>query len=322
MRLPTAQESYNTARHFGAALGCNVIPCTVDTRAALVKWAAYNGPGSARVSEGTYTEWAALAASRERRGVPTAWAVLPGSGRLAAFDVDEPAQVVRLQELHGTTPLVVRSPNAGHAHLYFQWPRGADVGSVSQEALPGYAVKARGSMIHCPGSLHKSGAGWYTASLPPAEWRPGLRDRLPELDMAALDGDRLGRMNLDGLAGRPASWAAETEAVRRGVAWLATAEHAVGGRENKTYHAAHALGDFGVPLEIAERLIIEWDGRAAQPRGAVAVSETVRRAYGSRRLAAGCRRFGDTGEVDAEALLAAFRSRASALASWNPPATP
>lgn len=95
MILPTAEQSYAMARHLGRALGCNVIPCDVETRAALVKWARWHSPGSPRVTEDEFREWAAMAASRERRGVRTAWQVLPGSGRLVALDVDDAAQIDR-----------------------------------------------------------------------------------------------------------------------------------------------------------------------------------------------------------------------------------
>jgi hypothetical protein len=308
--LPTARQSLEMALHLARALGANLIPCSVDSRRPLVKWSGLHSPGSPRVSEATLAAWGQEAARRERDNVPTAWALLPGSARLVALDVDEPAQVGRLLEIHGETPLIVRSPTVGRAHLWYRWPHGTDVGSVSQESLPGYAVKARGAMIHAPGVLHRSMLGWYRASLPIAEWTPDLVQRLPFLDLAALDEDRRGRMDIDALAGGPECWADEDEAVRRGRAWLQAAEHSIGGREGKTFHAALTLGDFGVPLPVAERLIVEWDGAAPSPRGAVAVCETVSRAYASRRLPAGCRRVGDSGDVDAAAIFSDLKAGA------------
>jgi len=321
MILPTAEQSYAMARHLGRALGCNVIPCDVETRAALVKWARWHSPGSPRVTEDEFREWAAMAASRERRGVRTAWQVLPGSGRLVALDVDDAAQIDRLQELHGETPLVVRSPTPGHAHLWYRWPVGVDLGCVSQESLPGYAVKARGGAIHAPGSVHKAGVGFYRASLPPREWTADLPARLPHLDLAALDADRVARLDFDAYGNVPESWADETEADRRARAWLEQAEHVVGGREGKTFHAAMTLGDFGVRLELAERLIVAWDARAPQPRGATDTCETVRRAYASRRLPPGCRRVAHGADIDADALLAdlAPGALAAAAVGWSLP---
>lgn len=302
---PTARQSFNTAHYLAQALGANMIPCAVDTRRPLVRWADLHSPGSPRLSRETLGQWLGEALRREREdGVPTSWALLPGSARLVALDVDEPAQVERLQDLHGETPLIVRSPTVGRAHLWYRWPHGTDVGSVSQESLPGYAVKARGAMIHAPGSLHRSMLGWYDTTLPREEWtHPDLVRRLPFLNLAALDEDRRGRMDMGALVGGPESWAGEDEAIRRGRAWLAAAEHSMGAREGKTFHAAMTLGDFGVPLAVAERLICEWDAAAPSPRGAVAVSETVSRAYAARRLPAGCRRVADPGDVDAAAIL-------------------
>ena len=306
MTLPTAHQSYSMARHIARALGVNVIPCEVTSRKPLVQWARWHSPGSPRITEAEHAYHASLAAERERRGVPTSWALLPGSGRLVGLDVDDAAQVERLIEIHGETPLVVRSPTPGRAHLWYRSPFGVDLGCVSQEALPGYAVKARGGMIHAPGSIHRGGRGWYRASLPVSEWTADLGDRLPVLDLAAVDADRAGRLDFDAFGNVPESWADETEADRRGRAWLAQAEHVMGGREGKTFHAAMTLGDFGVRVELAERLIVAWDAAGPSPRGAVDTCETVRRAYASRRLPPGCRRTA-AGDLDADALLADLR---------------
>lgn len=293
------------AAHLARALNANLIPCEVGTRRPLVRWAALHSPGSARLSLETLAEWAAHAAERERAGKATAWAVLPGSARLLAFDVDEPEQVPRLLEIHGPTPLIVRSPTPGRAHLWYRWPAGTDVGCVGQEALPGYAVKARGGMIHAPGSLHRSGLGFYRAELHPSEWTAELAGRLPEADLAAIDADRVGRLDLGALAGLPESWAGADEAERRGIAWLrAAGPPEPGGRENKTWRAAMTLGDLGVPEDVALRLIVAWDAEGPAPRGAAEASDTARRAYARRRLPGGVRRLPDGGEVDAEALFA------------------
>lgn len=296
------------ARHLARALGVNVIPCDVASRMPLVKWADLHSPGSRRVTEAEFAEWARLAAERERRGVPTAWQLLPGSGRLVALDVDDPAAVDRLLEIHGETPLMVRSPTPGRAHLWYRSPFGVDLGGIAEAALGGaYAVKARGSAIHAPGSLHRSGRGWYRASLPVSEWTADLGDRLPVLDLAAIDADRVGRLSAD-WADAAESIAGDVEGERRGRAWLARAEHLTGSRETRTFRAAMSLGDLGLRLELAERLLVEWDAHGGNPRGAADTAETVRRAYACRRAPVGCRRGIDSSPLDADDLLADLRA--------------
>ena len=303
---PTARQSFSAAVHLATALGCNVIPCSVEERRPLVKWAPLHSPRSARISRETLLAWGSVAEQREREGVPTAWALLPGSGRYAVIDCDRAGTLDELLERFGRTPLIVRSPVAGHAHLWYRWPHGADIGGVAEGATRlGYGVKARGNMIHAPHSLHRSGVGWYTSDLPPAEWTAGLGERLPIFDLEALDADRIGRLDLDGLAGLPEDWAGEDEAARRGIAWLRAAGAPVPGeRESKTWRAAMSLGDLGVPEAMAARLIVAWDAEGQQPRGAIEVLDTVTRAYARRRLPGGCRRVADSGEVDADAIFA------------------
>lgn len=306
MPLPTARQSFAMAAHLARALGANVIPCTVRERRPLVRWAALHSPGSPRLSAETLAAWGRSAAEREERGEPTAWAILPGSARLAVIDCDRPSALAGLIERFGETPLVVRSPTPGRAHLWYRWPDGADVGKVDEAALGGaYSIKARGAMIHAPGSLHRSGTGFYRCDLPPREWVAGLAAALPPLDLAEVERDRVGRLDLSGLGSLPPDWADADEAVRRGIAWLrAAGPPEPGGRESKTWRAAMTLGDLGVPEEIALSLIVAWDAEAPVPRGPGAVIETTQRAYARRKLPGGCRRLPTDVVVDAGAIAA------------------
>lgn len=309
-RPPTARQSFAHARAFARALGpqgANVIPCSVPERRPLVKWAHLHAPGSPRIAEDCYLEWLAEAERRERAGEPTAWQVLPGSVRCAVLDVDKPEAMPAILERFGDTPLKVFSPTPGRAHLWYRWPPGMDVGSVAETALGGaYAVKARGAAIHAPGSLHRNGTGWYRCSIPAGEWAGAdLRDRLPNLDLAALDEDRVGRLDLGALSGLPEEWAGEDEAERRAIAWLRVAGPPLPGeREQKTWRAAMTLGDLGVREPQAVRLIVAWDSESMVPRGPVEAADTVTRAYERRRLPGGCRRVAHGGDIDADSILA------------------
>lgn len=320
-RPPTAQESADAARRFARALRCNVIPCRVDTRRPfLPEWAHLHSPGSRRVTEDELDRWTREAVERERVGIPTAWQILPGSGRLVVLDVDDPAAMAGIVERFGETPLVVRSPTPGRGHLYYRMPAPPiDVGIVTEQSLGGaYGVKGRGSAIHAPWSLHRRG-GWYRASIPRAGWVDGLADRLPVLDLAVVDADRVGRLDMSRLSTGVESIAGEEEARRRCRAWIAKATHLTGTREQKTWQAACTFGDLGAPLAVVVEVLCEWDAKGGQPRGAVATTETATRAWQRRRLAVGARRFGDPEEaLDADALLDDMLQRAAAVepAKW------
>ncbi len=305
--LPTARQSFNSAMQLAAALGVNLIPCTVPDRRPRVRWAALHSPRSPRVSAASLLGWASDAAALEAStGEPTAWALLPGSGRYAVIDVDRPGTEAEIRERFGDTPLTVRSPVPGHAHLWYRWPPGADIGATPEnQTRLGYAVKARGCMIHAPHQIHKSGRGWYTCDLHAREWTAGLGARLPEFRLDELDADRLGRLDLGLYSGAAEDWAPADEAERRGLAWLEAAHPPEAGeRESKTWRAAMSLGDFGVREDAAAAMILAWAQRGAQPRPDVETLDTVRRAFERRRLPGGCRRVADPGEVDADALFA------------------
>ena len=286
------EQPMRAAWRLASALGCNIVPTTVEERRPVVEWAGLAFPGGARLSSATLARWrdaerAALSRGRE----DTAWALLPGSGRIAVIDADSEEWTTRWLE-RAPTPLVVRSPSPGRAHLYYRWPEGVDVGKRDRIAGPNtYEIKARGSTVHCPGSLHRTRKGRYTCSLPPEEIVEGLRDRLPELDLAAVEDDvrASGRVQVERADWDVDRWSTNGEGERRWAAYLrATPPASRGGRQSKLWAVACRAGDFGVPEPVARPGLLEWASTCIPPLPEAEVLDVLLRAYRTRRTAIGC----------------------------------
>lgn len=274
------------------ALGCNLIPTSID-RVPRCEWAGLAGPTSPPLDVPTLKQWRDLEAAELARGREVlAWALLPGSGRLAVLDSDSAEWTARLLERQ-PTPLVVRSPTPGRAHLYYRWPDGVDLSSRDAVAGPGtYELKARARTIHAPGSLHHKRAGRYACSLPPEEQVPGLRARLPVIDLAAVEDDAR-----EAKAGRPEfardeweidRWSEGGEGERRWAAYLAATPPAGrGARQQTLYRIACRAGDFGLPLPAALPGLLAWAATCAPPLPAEEARGALERAYRNRAGAIG-----------------------------------
>lgn len=283
------------------ALGCNIVPTTVEGRVPLFDgWGCFAYPGCVRIDTATMTQWRdleraqlqpdpqrALAANGDR----IAWALLPGSGRIVVLGGDSEEWTNRLLERQ-PTPLVVRSPTPGRAHLYYRWPEGVDIGPKTNVAgKDTYDMKGRGSTIHCPGSLHKSRRGRYVCDLPISEQVIGLRERLPTLDLAAVEEDA--RAAGKGPTERPDwdfdRWSIGGEGERRWQAYLkSTPPQTRGGRQSKLWALACRAGDLGLPEPAARPGLLAWAAECVPPLPEAEVVDVLLRAYRTRKTAIGC----------------------------------
>lgn len=286
---PRDEPPMRAAWRLARALGCNLIPTTIDRVPLVEGWPAWNFPGAARLDAATLARWRDAELDDLRRGREVkAWALLPGSGRVVVLGADSAEWTERLMERQ-PTPLVVRSPTPGRAHLYYRWPDGADVSSRVNVAGPdSYDIKARGATCHLPGSLHRSRAGRYVCSLPPEEQVPGLRDRLPVLDLALVEEDAREHAQ----ARRPSmvderiedAWDEDGSGARRWAAYLrATPPATQGGRQARLIALAMRAGDFGVAEPVARPGLLAWAATCTPPLDPVEVEDALRRAYLARR---------------------------------------
>lgn len=277
------------------ALGVNLIPTTIDRVPLVEGWPGWALPGSPRMGRDAremLARWRdAEAADRERGRERMAWALLPGSARIAVLDSDSAGWTERLLARQ-PTPLVVRSPTPGRAHLYYRWPEGVDLASRDAVAGAGtYDLKARARTIHAPGSLHHKRRGRYSCSLPPEEQVPGLRDRLPELDLALVEEDarlRPGARDEWRVDGGEDRWSEGGEGERRWAAYLRATPHAsTGSRQQTLYRLACRAGDLGLPLPSARPGLLEWAAACSPPLEPDEVEGALRRAYQNRKSAVG-----------------------------------
>jgi hypothetical protein len=277
------------------ALGCNLIPTTIRERRPYEDWAGLDRPSSPRVDQETLERWVRAEAAEIQRGRErTAWALLPGSGRVAVVGCDSAEWTARWQ-LRAPTPLVVVSPSAGRAHLYYRWPDGCDVSTRCNVAgVDSYDLKGRGGTIHAPGSLHRSGRGRYAiAGLSEGEICEGLRDRLPVLDLALVEADAAtaGRRKYEASEGACDfdRWSQDGEGERRFAAYVAGVEPAgQGARQSTLYKLAGKAGDLGVTPQFAAPLLREWCARCSPPLPETEAVECLERAYRNRLSAIGC----------------------------------
>ena len=289
----TADTPMQAAHRLARALGCNLLPTEVESRRPKVReWAHLHSPWSSRIDAAQLRQWRDAEVEERRRGRErTAWALLPGSGRLAVIDSDS-AEWTALWLSRAPTPLVVTSPSPGRAHLWYRWPDGVDLTPRSGPAPGTYEIKARGSTIHAPGSLHRSRLGRYACSLPASEQVPGLRDRLPVLDLALVEADAeaAGRGRYDGRGEVDFDrWSEGGEGERRFAAWVAAVPPAgEGSRQSTLYRIAVKAGDFGVTYDRARVLCEAWAASCSPPLPEDEAEGCLRRAYLARRSAVGC----------------------------------
>lgn len=270
------------------ALGCNFIPTTIDRVPLVESWAGLALPGAPALDAETLRAWRDEERADLARGVERkAWALLPASGRVAVLGGDSPEWTTKLLARQ-PTPLVVRSPRPGRAHLYYRWPDGVDVCSKPNVAgVDTYDLKARGGTCHLPGSLHHHRQGRYVCELPADELAPGLRDRLPVLDLAHIEADLRAR----GSALRPERatewdldrWSTDGEGERRYAAYLAaTPPPTRGARQATMFRLARKAGDLGVSEPKARPLLLAWAAECVPPLPDAEVVDALRRAYLSR----------------------------------------
>lgn len=290
------------AHRLARALGCNIVPTTIDRVPLVEGWGGFALPSSPRLDAPTLRAWRDRELADLSRGVERmAWGLLPGSGRVVVLGGDSEEWTERLMERQ-PTPLVVRSPTPGRAHLYYRWPDGVDVSTRVNVAGPdSYDLKARGATCHLPGSLHRSRAGRYVCSLPPEEQVPGLRDRLPVLDLALVEEDARA-------AGRGArereewdwdAWDEDGSGARRWAAYLrATPPATQGGRQARLIALAMRAGDFGVTEPTARPGLLAWAATCTPPLDPEEVKDALRRAYLARRSPIGTELAAPTVVVD------------------------
>jgi hypothetical protein len=298
------ESPLRVALRFAQALGVNLIPTSIDRR-PQVDWAGLAHPAAPRIDRATLGQWvrreqAELAAGRVDA---RAWALLPGSGRYAVFDVDDPALVPHLLRVHGETPMVVRSPNAGRAHLWYRWPDlpGIDLASRGKILGPDtYELKARGATIHAPGSMHHHRRGRYACDLQISEIVPGLGARLPEVDLAAVAADWASAHEPVEVADRWGKdrWSTDGEGERRFAAYV----ERVGGtgrgsRQSTLYRLCSKAGDLGLPLNVARPMMLAWAEQCEPPVPAEDVKGGLARAYQNRRSPIGCDLVGDGSDL-------------------------
>ena len=280
------------ALRLARALDCNFIPTTIQRVPLVEGWADWHLPGTpARIDRETLELWAAMVRERGARGQETAWGLLPSSGRVAVLGGDSEEWTERLLARQ-PTPLVVRSPTPGRAHLYYRWPEGRDVATrVNAAGVDTYDLKARGATCHMPGSLHKSQRGRYVCDLPLEEIVPGLRERLPVLDLALVEADRVERRAVewrDSVVGE-ALLSTDGAGERRLRGYLSKVEPPRrGARENTLFRLGHKAGDFGLDEPRAQALLLPWAARCSPPMGDDEAREVVKRAYLTRYLPIGC----------------------------------
>ena len=297
------ESPLRVALRFANALGVNLIPTSIDRR-PQVDWAGLAHPAAPRIDRATLRGWvrreqAELAAGRVDA---PAWALLPGSGRYAVLDVDDPALIPRLLRVHGETPMLVRSPNAGRAHLWYRWPDLPGFDLQSRGSVLGkdtYELKARGATIHAPGSLHHHRRGRYACDLPLDEVAPGLGARLPELDVAAFAADWASirePVDLDAHFGD--RWSTDGEGERRYAAYLErVGVVGRGSRQATLYRLCSKAGDLGLPLNVARPMLLAWAAQCDPPVPAEDAKGGLARAYHNRRSPIGCDLVGDGSDL-------------------------
>lgn len=293
MTISPLEAPMRTAWRLAHALGCNLIPTTIDRVPLVEHYAGLASPGAPRIDVPTLTRWRdAEAADLARGRETTAWALLPGSARVVVLGGDSAEWTARLLARQ-PTPLVVRSPTPGRAHLYYRWPEGVDISPKCNVAgADTYDMKARGATIHAPGSLHHRRQGRYVCELPVEEQVPGLRDRLPVLDLAAVQEDIRAAS-----AGRPEyqrsdwdwdRWSEDGEGERRWAAYLrATPPATRGARQSTLYRIANKAGDLGLPEPVARPGLLAWAAECVPPLERDEVLGALARAYLNRKSAIG-----------------------------------
>lgn len=171
----------------------NVIPTPPEAKGPRVrgmKFGHLNKPNSPRVELGDVEAWKLLfRRSRVPSGTIGGY-ILPASGidhALAVVDVDDPAQLGRVLDVFGDSPL--KTTRGGKVkHLYFRLPRGLRLEEIRRVHRIG--LWGRGSVdvitttgVMLPGSIHPDGAPYETT----ADVSPELIAALPVLDTAPIE---------------------------------------------------------------------------------------------------------------------------------------
>lgn len=281
---------------------CNLMPTSPDRVPRLDGWPGWALPHSPRLEAEALIRWRAIELRDLDRGRESlAWALLPGSVRVVVIDSDAAEWTERWLERQ-PTPLVVRSPTRGRAHLYYRWPDSVDLGSRDGVAGAGtYDLKARARSIHAPGSLHWRRAGRYVCSLPEAEQVPGLRERLPVLDLAFVEEDarlRPGARDEWRCDLGEERWDDTGEGARRWAAYLRGVPPATSGaRQSTLIRLARKAGDLGLPEPSARAGLLEWAASCQPPLDRDEALGALRRAYLTRRSPVGSDLAPDAGGV-------------------------
>ncbi|HKI30862.1 MAG TPA: bifunctional DNA primase/polymerase [Gemmataceae bacterium] len=225
-------------------LGFRPIPLSPGTKAACVKWKAFQARPP---TEGEIEAWFGSGVSNI--------ALLTGNG-VVVVDVDDPGLLDEVLERCGTTPMMTRTPSGG-VHCWFRMRAGVHYGNAVK--IKGRAVDLRceGAYAVSPWSRNAEGVPYrWVGPVLPVEELPllrvsWLREKKARPVVTQVDvGD-----NLDAMA-------------RRARAYLATIEGAVSGNygHNRTFRVACVLmHKFRLSIEQAMSLFLEWNETCDPP---------------------------------------------------------
>ena len=200
-----------------------------------------------------------------------AWGVLTGEpSGVWVLDVDDTEALYTLADLGIVLPRTVTAETSRGLHFYFgaPFPAGLSTGRLP----PRVDVRAAGGLVVLPPSMHASGRryswgrGLSPWDLAPAAAPVGLLELLmPEPEPA--------RRMADG-----APW---PNVRRRAAAWLANVPGAVEGQRGDPATFAVASGlvnGFGLAVDDALELLIDWNQKCVPPWDASALARKVREA--------------------------------------------
>lgn len=165
---------------------------------------------------------------------------------------------------------IVRTPSGGR-HVYFSGP---DLSNFAGTSLgPGVDVRGVGGFLVGPGSVLKNGSGSGT-------YRVERDSPVHEVPAFLVDLCRAGRRSDVGDL-QPAVDLDDAAAVQRARDWLREAPPAVErqGGDHTTFITAARVKDFGVSLEVACELMLDWNERCIPPWTEEGLWEKIANAY-------------------------------------------
>ena len=153
-------------------MGFHVVPC--HGKRALLRWGAEHKEYLSH-PEDIAMSFAREYAYKDRitgdlvRTRPDSIGAILTPSQAVVLDLDGPEAMewARKNWRHLKTPYVVKSPRTeGGAHLYYQQASFYRIKQAHGAIAPGVDIKADGSLVVLPGSLHKTGARYIWQSKP------------------------------------------------------------------------------------------------------------------------------------------------------------